>query len=72
MQCRARGWRVHLDGEYPDGQRQSGFRMTTLDIVSADRSRILATVSADPVTLDRDALEAARALKRKGLIGGAA
>jgi len=71
LQCDRRGWRLALDGHYPNGRHDEGLRLEILEVRAGRRAgmvELLATVPFDPADPDTAAIAAARVLDSKGLI----
>lgn len=69
LQCERRGWRLCLDGSYPNGRHDAGLVVNNLAVRARDRE-LLASVFADVdrESLEGAALDCARSLAEQGLI----
>lgn len=68
IQCQRRGWRLALDGHYPNGRHNAGLRLDRLEVRARNGTDILVTVAFDPADPETAAIAAARELDARGLI----
>lgn len=68
-QCERRGWRLDLDGSYPDGRHQPGLVVNALTVRDRDRGLLATAVAGvSEAELDGAALDCAHSLAEQGLI----